>query len=53
MCGAASSCGAGFVAMLPLFIGIVGLCALLFQRLVEAPELWRPTRFLNLRERPG
>jgi hypothetical protein len=51
MCGGASSCGA--VAMLPLFMGIVCLCASLFQRLLEAPALWRPTRFLNLRERPG
>jgi hypothetical protein len=52
VCGGTSSCGAAFVAMLPLFMGIVGLCAL-FQRLIEAPALWRPTRFLNLRERPG
>jgi hypothetical protein len=51
MCGGASSCGA--VAMLPLFMGIVCLCASLFQRLSEAPTVWRPTRFLNLRERPG
>jgi hypothetical protein len=51
MCGGASSCGA--VAMLPLFMGIVCLCASLFQRLIEAPALGRPTHFLNLRERPG
>jgi len=51
MCGGASSCGA--IAMLPLFMGIVCLCASLFQRLSEAPTLWRPTRFLNIRERPG
>ena len=53
MCGGASSCGAAFLVMLPLFMGIVCLCASLFQRLIEAPELWRSTRFLNLRERPG
>lgn len=53
MCGGASSCGAAFLLMLPLFMGIVCLCASLFQRLIEAPALWRSTRFLNLRERPG
>jgi hypothetical protein len=53
MCGGASSCGAAFLVMLPLFMGIVCLCASLFQRLAEAPALWRSTRFLNLRERPG
>jgi hypothetical protein len=53
MCGGASSCGAAFLVMLPLFMGIVCLCASLFQRLAEAPELWRSTRFLTLRERPG
>ena len=53
MCGGASSCGASFLVMLPLFMGIVCLCASLFQRLAEAPELWRSTRFLTLRERPG
>jgi hypothetical protein len=39
--------------MLPLFMGIVCLCASLFQRVAEAPALWRSTRFLSLRERPG
>ena len=53
MCGGASSCGASFLVMLPLYMGIVCLCASLFQRLAEAPELWRSTRFLSLRERPG
>ena len=52
VCGGTSSCGAAFVAMLPLFMWIVGLCAV-FQRLIEAPALRRPTRFLTLRERPG
>jgi hypothetical protein len=53
MCGGASSCGAAFLVMLPLFMGIVCLCASLFQRVAEAPALWRSTRFLNLLERPG
>jgi hypothetical protein len=53
MCGGASSCGAASLVMLPLFMGIVCLCASLFQRLIEAPALWRPTHFLNVRERPG
>jgi hypothetical protein len=39
--------------MLPLFMGLVCLCALLFERLIEPPALWRPTRFVSLRERPG
>jgi hypothetical protein len=53
VCGGASSCGSGFVVMLPLIMGIVCLCALLFERLILAPALWRPTRFVSLRERPG
>jgi hypothetical protein len=53
LCGGASSCGAAFLVMLPLFMGIVCLCASLFQRVAEAPALWRSTRFLSLRERPG
>ena len=52
MCRGASSCGSAFHAMLPLFMGIVCLCAL-FERLIQAPALWRPTRFVSLRERPG
>jgi len=39
--------------MLPLIMGIVCLCASLFERLILAPALWRPTRFVSLRERPG
>jgi hypothetical protein len=53
VCGGASSCGSGFVVMLPLIMGIVCLCALLFERLILAPALWRPTRLVSLRERPG
>jgi hypothetical protein len=53
MCGGTSSCGSTFLAMLPLLMGIVCLCASLFERLIEAPALWRPTRFVSLRERPG
>jgi hypothetical protein len=52
MCGGASSCGSTSLAMLPLFMGIVCLCASLVERLIEAPALW-PTRFVSLRERPG
>jgi hypothetical protein len=53
MCGGASSCASTFLAMLPLFTAIVCLCAALFECLIEAPALWRPTRFVSLRERPG
>jgi hypothetical protein len=53
LCGGASSCGSASLAMLPLFAAIVCLCALLFERLIEAPALWRPARFVSLRERPG
>jgi hypothetical protein len=53
LCGGASSCGSTFLAMLPLLTAIVCLCAALFECLIEAPALWRPTRFVSLRERPG
>jgi hypothetical protein len=53
VCGGVSSCGSAFFVMLPLIMGIVCLCALLFERLILAPALWRPTRFVSLRERPG
>ena len=53
VCGGASSCGSASLVILPLAMGIVCLCALLFERLIMAPALWRPTRFVSLRERPG
>jgi hypothetical protein len=53
VCGGASSCGSVSLVMLPLIMGIVCLCASLFERLILAPALWRPTRFVSLRERPG
>jgi hypothetical protein len=39
--------------MLPWLTAIACMCASLFERLIEAPALWRPTRFVSLRERPG
>jgi hypothetical protein len=39
--------------MLSLLTAIGCVCASLFERLIEAPALWRPTRFVSLRERPG
>jgi hypothetical protein len=53
VCGGASSCASVSLVMLPLMMGIGCLCALLFERLILAPALWRPTRFVSLRERPG
>ena len=52
-CVASSSCGAGFLAMVPPLAALGCLCALLFERLLEAMSLWPPRRFLSLRERPG
>jgi hypothetical protein len=53
VCGGASSCASVSLVMLPLIMGIGCLCALLFERLILARALWRPTRFVSLRERPG
>jgi hypothetical protein len=39
--------------MASLPVAIACPCALLFERLIEAPALWRPARFVSLRERPG
>jgi hypothetical protein len=54
-CGGASACAsaAGAVAMLALMAALGCLCALLFERLVEAQRPWRPRRFVSLLERPG
>ena len=52
-CVGSSPCGGGFLAVLAPLAALGCLCALLFERLFEAMSLWRPERFLSLRERPG
>jgi hypothetical protein len=39
--------------MLAMIAALGCLCALLFERLVQAETVWRPRRFVSLRERPG
>jgi len=53
MCSASSSCAPTIPGTLPLLAALGCLCALLFERLLEAQAVWRSARFARLRARPG
>jgi hypothetical protein len=53
VCGASSACAAGPLGMMPALAALGCLCALIFERLLQVLDRWRPHRFVSLRERPG